>query len=268
MFQRERTKGPRRAARGTERGRAAAVLLSVLLCAVQASGGTLEEAAGRQRGAQAPPSSGAAPPGAADGHVDLLEVLARHNANIRRAIDCIDTLRVEQEMLEPQPDGTSKRGLAVLTYGRSGAMRREELSSNLGYPAGSYSLLSLIGPELSGSEYAVELVGTEEMEGRECYRLKVTALKRDADHFDGDAWIETTGFGLVRLAGEVADAPFPLVRITLDKAFEPGPGGFWLLRRRSGEAEAQIGFIRRSGRRHVFYYDYLVGTSPDGRCAE
>lgn len=199
---------------------------------------------------------------------DLEEVLAGHNANVRRAIDCIDTLWVEQEMLEPQPDGTNKRALAVLTYGRSGVMTREEVSSDLGYPAGRYSLLSLIGPELTESEYSVELRGIEEMEGRECYRLSVTALSRDADHFDGDVWIETSGLGLVRIAGEVADSPFPLVRITLDKAFEPGPGGFWLLRRRSGEAEAQIGFIRKSGRRHVFYYDYFVGTSGEEWCGE
>ena len=112
------------------------------------------------------------------------------------------------------------------------------------------------------------LRGVEEMEGRECYRLTVTALERDADHFDGDVWIETGNFGLVRIVGEVADSPFPLVRITLDKVFEPGPGGFWLLRRRSGEAEAQIGFIKKSGRRHVFYYDYFVGTSGEEWCGE
>jgi hypothetical protein len=200
--------------------------------------------------------------------VDLDELLARHNRNIRRAIDCIDTLRVEQEILEPQPGGTAKRGIAVLTYGRSGAMERTEISSDLGYPAGNYTLLSLTGPELSRSEYDIELIGVEEMEGRECYRLSVTALRRDADHFDGDVWIETTSFGLVRIEGEVADAPFPLVRITLDKAFEPGPAGFWLLRRRSGEADAKIGFIEKSGTRHVFYYDYSVGTAEDEWCDE
>lgn len=170
----------------------------------------------------------------------------------------IETLSVEQEVIEPADDGRERRAVAVLTYRRGDRMRRRVLSSDLAYPSGRYRLESLVGPELLPEEYDVTLAGVDTTEGRACYALSVAAVERDTDHFDGTVWVTVEGFHLVRIRGEVADPPFPVVRATLDKAFEPGPGGFWLLRRHTGWVEARLGFARRQGTRHIFYTRYTV----------
>jgi hypothetical protein len=193
--------------------------------------------------------------------LSLEEVLAGYNANVDHAMTAIETLRVEQEMVEPTKDGGQKGALAVLSYSRDEGMKREELSSNIGHPVGEYTLQSLVGPELLSDEYDATLAGVEEKEGRLCYRVSVTAVERDAGHFDGTVWIEVGSLGLVRITGEVADPPFPVQRITLDKAFEPTPEGFRLLRRHSGEADIKLALISRHGMMHIFYTDYFIASS-------
>ena len=191
----------------------------------------------------------------------LEELLQGYNENIGRAAVLIDSLRVNQEMVEPTEDGSSKGARAVLSYSRDEGMGREELFSDLGHPVGEYQLSSLVGPALVPDEYDVTLVGVEGMEGRSCYRLDVTAVERDADHFDGSVWVEVGSLGLVRITGVVADPPFPVRRIGLDKAFEPVPEGFRLLRRHTGEIDIRMGFIKRQGTMHIFYTDYELTLS-------
>ncbi|MFH1688795.1 MAG: hypothetical protein ABIE42_00985 [Candidatus Eisenbacteria bacterium] len=193
--------------------------------------------------------------------LSLEEVLEGYNANINRAMAAIETLRVEQEMVEPTKDGGEKGALAVLSYHRDEGMHREESYSNLGHPVGKYSLSSLVGPELLSGEYDVFLTGVEDMEGRRCYLLAVTATERDAEHFDGKVWVEVGSLGLVRIIGEVADPPFPVKRIKLDKAFEPTPEGFRLLRRHTGEVDIKLALISRNGVMHIFYTDYVIVSS-------
>ncbi len=216
-------------------------------------------------GATVAPSVGQAAeparPDSADASLCLKEVLAGYNANIQDAMAAIETLRVEQEMLEPAKGGGEKQAQALLSYSRREGMRREEHSSDLGHPVGEYELRSLVGPELPSGEYDVLLAGVEDMEGRRCYKLSVTAIERDIEHFDGTVWVEVGSLGLVRITGEVADPPFPVERITLDKAFELVPEGFRLLRRHTGEIDIRLAFVRRQGTMHIFYTDYVIVTS-------
>lgn len=200
-------------------------------------------------------------PDPADALLRVEDVLAGYNANIIDAMAVVETLRVEQEMLEPTKSGGEKRALALLTYSRAEGMQREERSSDLGHPVGEYELRSLVGPELLLAEYDVLLAGVEDMEGRRCYRLSVTAIERDVEHFDGTVWVEVGSLGLVRILGEVADPPFPVEKITLDKAFEPVPEGLWLLRRHTGEIDIRLAFVSRHGLMHIFYTDYTIVTS-------
>ena len=195
------------------------------------------------------------------GMLSLEEVLEGYNANIRGAMAAIETLRVEQEMVEPTEEGGEKRALALLSYSRGEGMQREECSSDLGHPVGEYKLGSLVGPELLPGEYDVLLTGVEDMEGRWCYRLSVTATERDVEHFDGTVWVEVGSLGLVRIIGQVADPPFSIERITLDKAFEPVPEGLRLLRRHTGAIDIRLAFVRRHGVMHIFYTDYAIVTS-------
>lgn len=211
--------------------------------------------------APAPAWSAGAAGADSTGTLTLERVLEGYNASIGRAMAAIETLRVEQEMVEPTEDGGQKGALAVLSYRRDDGMHREELSSNLGHPTGEYSLSSLVGPELLPDEYAVTLAGIEEMEGRRCYALSVTAIERDSEHFDGGVWVEVGSLGLVRIIGEVSDPPFPVKKVKLDKAFEPTPDGLWLLRRHTGEIDIQLAFVSRHGKMHIFYTGYSLETS-------
>ena len=89
---------------------------------------------------------------------------------------------------------------------------------------------------------------------RHRYRARLRPLRRHA-------WVEVGSLGLVRIVGEVADPPFPVERIKLDRASELVPEGFRLLRRHTGEIDIKLGFIRRHGVMDIFYADYKIGRS-------
>jgi hypothetical protein len=207
------------------------------------------------RGGQASPDTGAADSLGAPLPDDVVSI---YNASIRAAMDTIARLTVNQEMLEPMDDGDDHRASAVLVYTKGEGMERHESESTIGHPKGEYTLASLVGPELSTEDYEVQVIGVEEKDGRNCYRLDVSAQERDSKHFDGSVWVTTDGAHLVRITGSVADPPFPVESVSLDKAFEPVPGGLWLLRRHTGEVVLHAGFVRRTGVIHIFYDNYSV----------
>lgn len=197
----------------------------------------------------------------------LEDILIGYNENVERTIDSIDSLRVVQDMFEPQPEGGEKTAQATLTYTRDGGMVRQEVHSELEYPAGDYTLRSLVGPTIEPSEYVIELECREEMEGHDCYRLSLEAVVRDVDHVDGTIWISVEHLTPVRIVAEVSDPPFPITEIQLDKSFAPESSGIWLVRRHSGGGEANLLLVRRRGVRHIFYDDYMV-TNTGGRNTE
>jgi hypothetical protein len=202
----------------------------------------------------------AAGPGQA---ADAASVVERYNAGIRFAEGAVESLRVWQDMDEPQTDGTMRQARAVLSYAKGKGMERRVLSSNLTYPAGEYTLTSLIGPLLEMSEYRIRLEGTEVVDGVNCYHLVVEATVRDKDHLDGDVWVSQAGFAPVRIAGTVSAPPFPLAEIRLDKRFAPGPGGAALLRSHTGEVRAGLVLGGKRGVRHITYRDYIVNGVPE-----
>ncbi len=189
---------------------------------------------------------------------ELVDILSRYNAVIVWERAAVESLSVRQTMVEPQADGSTKTSEAALEYTVEGGMERHVIFSEISNPAGEYTLDSLIGPELRDGEYALEYAGCDTVEGEATYHVRVTAVSRDSRHFDGDIWISSADFTPVRVAGQVADAPFPVVLITLDKSFKPGPGGLRLLHRHSGEVEVNLLFGTRRGLRHIFYDDYEV----------
>jgi len=204
----------------------------------------------------------AAPGGAAD--ADLALIVERYNAALDLATASIDSLRVTQTMTEPQSDGTERTATAVLRYARGGEMERRVLSSNLSYPAGEFTLASLLGPRLDPAEYSMRLEGDEHLEGTPCHRLSVEALRRDVSHLDGTVWVSTASGGPVRIVGAVADPPFPVAEVRLDKRFVPGPLGFAVLRCHVGEVRVGLLLGGRRGTRAITYSRYVVNGKTDG----
>jgi hypothetical protein len=195
---------------------------------------------------------------------DVASVVERYNACIRLAEGAVESLRVYQEMDEPQAGGAPRQARAVLSYTKGEGMERRELSSSLAYPAGEYTLSSLVGPFLEPSEYRIRLEGTEVVDGVDCYRLAVEALKRDKDHLDGDVWVSQASFAPVRIVGAVSAPPFPLAEIRLDKRFAPGPAGIALLRSHAGEVRTGLILGRKRGTRDITYRHYVVNGVPEG----
>jgi hypothetical protein len=111
------------------------------------------------------------------------------------------------------------------------------------------------------------VVGIEEKDGHRCYRVELRARVRDVDHIDGTVWIDVENPGPVRVVGAVSDPPFPASQILLDKAFEPGPGGLWLVSRHRGEVEVGLLFMRKRGERTILYEDYEVGLAAIPGCS-
>jgi len=197
------------------------------------------------------------PPAVADS-LDVTQLLDAYNARIEATLESIARLTVRQEMIELQDDGSEHRETAILTYTAGEEMLREVVSSDLTYPSGEYRLESLVGPFISEDEYVVRFDGVEEHEGSECYLLSVEAVRRDSDHFDGRVWISIDDASVVRIVGEVADPPFPVTWIRLDKSFERHASGCRLLYRHTGEGEVSFIVARKKGKRHVFYEEYDV----------
>ncbi len=248
--------GHHRSTAGVTRGRSAYSRVGiVLLTCWTAIGLTVPGAA-----QPSTPSSPADAPSISASAPDLADILARYNAVIVRERAVIDSLRVVQTMIEPQEDGSAKTSEAILVYTRASGMDRREVFSEITHPAGDYTLDSLIGPELRAEEYDLEYAGRDTIAGEEAHHFRVTAIVRDRRHFDGDVWISASDLAPVRVTGQVADPPFPVVLITLDKSFEAGPEGLRLLRRHSGEVEVNLLLGTRRGLRHIFYDDYRVRT--------
>ena len=173
----------------------AAPVLAVLLALSCAAGSIAQELVPDAR-----TGPGAAAAGAPA--VTLEEILALYNSNIRTALARIETLWVEQEIIEPSEDGEDRRAFAQLSYRQGERMKRTLLSSTLAYPSGNYQIASIVGPELLASDYVISLGGVEESEGRTCYALHVTATERDITHFDGTVWATVDGCHLVSVTGE------------------------------------------------------------------
>jgi hypothetical protein len=202
----------------------------------------------------------------ADSLLQIEALVERYDAGILRTRSLIESLNVNQVMVEPQKSGAGKRATAVLKYVAGEGMTRQELSSELSHPVGEYTLESLTGPELGVGEYSLTLSGIEEMEETLCYRVDVEAISRDMRHFDGTIWISVADCGPVRIVGEVADPPFPITEITLDKSFAPCGDGMRLLTRHSGEVEANLILGRKRGLRHIFYENYSIRHNTGVSC--
>lgn len=211
------------------------------------------------RGAEVGEAAGDPPDaGVVEPPMSVEEIVDRYNEGVLRALAGVEGLRVAQTIFEPQDDGGTKRACATLSYEREHGMVRVETFSELVYPVGEYTLLSLVGPVLDRSTYNVQYTGMDEVEGVPCHRLEVTAISRDPKHFDGSIWISIESLAPVRIVGEVADPPFPAVEVSLDKVFAEGPHGLWFVRRHAGRGEFRVLFITKRGERTIYYDDYEV----------
>jgi hypothetical protein len=113
---------------------------------------------------------------------------------------------------------------------------------------------------IDSTNYNFELLGTESINGRDCYKLKLIPKKRNKFLLDGTAWVDREDFGFVRIAGQPsASVSFwvgrPVITIDFEKV-----GQLWLVARNTSLAQAR--FLGRS-ELTIEYSGYTLANGTD-----
>jgi hypothetical protein len=110
------------------------------------------------------------------------------------------------------------------------------MDAELDAAAGKQKVDSSISP----ANYAAQLMGTEQRNGRDCYVLALTPKRRDKYLFVGKVWIDKEDAAIARVEGEPAKSPsFWIVKAPFVREYQR-IGGFWLPSR--DETHSQIRF--------------------------
>jgi hypothetical protein len=93
---------------------------------------------------------------------------------------------------------------------------------------------------IDSTSYNFELVSTELVNGRDCYKLKLIPKKRNKFLLEGTAWVDRQDFGFVRITGQpAASVSFwvgrPVITIDFEKV-----GQLWLVARNTSLAQARL----------------------------
>ncbi len=111
------------------------------------------------------------------------------------------------------------------------------------------------------ADYEFALIGTEEKQGRQCYRVEAECLRDDQNLLTGQYWFETTGLNLVYTEFRPAKLPSPLKQLDMQMWFAPAADGIWLQERFHllGRGQVML-FIKFRFEVEERYYDHAINT--------
>jgi hypothetical protein len=113
---------------------------------------------------------------------------------------------------------------------------------------------------LNTANYSIELTGSEQIAGRQCYVLSLVPKSRSIHLLKGRAWIDSTTFALVRIEGRPTASPsFWTGKPLIVRDYIPVQG-FWLAQHSHATSD---GFFAGNTQLDVQYTEYSV--SPDTR---
>jgi len=113
---------------------------------------------------------------------------------------------------------------------------------------------------LTTANYSMELSGSQEIAGRQCYVLNLAPKSRNTHLLKGRAWIDSTTFSLVRIEGRPTASPsFWTGKPLIVRDYMPVQG-FWLAEHSHATSE---GFFAGTTQLDVHYTEYSI--SPDVR---
>lgn len=111
--------------------------------------------------------------------------------------------------------------------------------------------------DVSPANYSARLLGTESVEGAECYVLALTPRTRSKQLIEGKAWIETAGYALVRIEGRFAASVSALLgRPHFVQEFAE-VAGYWLPTHARATSST---FLLGVSEVDVVYLEYQVGS--------
>ncbi len=90
------------------------------------------------------------------------------------------------------------------------------------------------------SNYNFALVGSEDCSGRSCYHLKISPKRRDKYSLDGEIWVDTEDYSIVRIHGAPAKRPsIWTLKTEIDRRYRK-IDGVWLPERLDSSSNIMI----------------------------
>jgi hypothetical protein len=111
---------------------------------------------------------------------------------------------------------------------------------------------------LTEANYKFELEGSERLNGRPAYILKVKPLRKSKFLYEGRVWVDAADFALVKLVATPAKNPSFWISRTVIRFSNEKIGEFWLPRRSENETDVRIG---GTARLTIDYGDYDITKS-------
>lgn len=94
---------------------------------------------------------------------------------------------------------------------------------------------------LTEANYSFSLVGREQMDGRDCYVLNVSARTRSKFLYDGKIWVDAEDFAVVHIRARPAKNPsFWIKRVDIEHQYEK-IGAFWLPKTNQSTSSVRLG---------------------------
>ena len=94
---------------------------------------------------------------------------------------------------------------------------------------------------LTPANYKFELIGSEILNGRQSYILKVDPLKKSKFLYQGQIWVDATDFAVAKIEAAPAKNPSFWISTTLIRYSNAKTGDFWLPHQTHSETKVRIG---------------------------
>jgi hypothetical protein len=94
---------------------------------------------------------------------------------------------------------------------------------------------------LTPANYKFELIGSENLNGRQSYILKVDPLKKSKFLYQGQIWVDETDFAVAKIEAAPAKNPSFWISTTLIRYSNAKTGDFWLPHQTHSETKVRIG---------------------------
>jgi hypothetical protein len=94
--------------------------------------------------------------------------------------------------------------------------------------------------DITPANYEFALVGAEDCEGRSCYRMRISPKRRDKYSLDGEVWIDSEDYSIVRMHGVPAKRPsIWTLKTEIDRRYTK-VAGIWLPQRMDSSSEIVV----------------------------
>ena len=186
----------------------------------------------------------------------ILERMQQHERHQKEALKHYHTLRhyeaeyhgfgttLEGKMdVEADYDAASGKSLHIVS--QSGSKLLDEKVLRRAVDSEEEAAKNPAATALTDANYKFELEGSERLNGRPAYILKVDPRTKSKFLYEGRVWIDAADFAMVKLVATPAKNPSFWISRTVIRFSNEKIGEFWLPRRSESETKVRIGGTAR-----------------------